>query len=476
MTTTNGLEFVRVSTGSQDESTQVTTLDSYAAENQIRIAADARMILHGYSASHGAQEPALREAIEGIRQGRWKVILVTDSSRLDRREDLDAQAEILLSIRQAGGDVISVTEPQFGKTDFAGRMVTLVAQYGNAEKSRNVKEQTFRGVKAIIANKALYGALPPFWQATGERFHKKASCTDPDKVRAIYTAIRNGHSLSSVAHDYDSYPASIKTLIKTRANTTGVFECHYTYAGQTYTWKHTTEGTPPVDAELWNAAKRVMNARSKAMDNRGGRPVNQAMSWISGLLACPKCGGRLYSQRGKNLRCGGKLKNRTACGIPAIDQASVQEQIETIVSSDNVMVYRYQRVSGNQGEFDELQAELDRLNAMPITSIPRDQRSAHLDRITNAEDEIASFELVPDTHKMSPTGETLADLWQTGDKREIMKAVMGHIKFSVNLEGHVWIEGMYPGRQLIELDDETCIKVAHVARQRTRLAQYAETA
>ena len=32
-----------------------------------------------------------------------------------------------------------ITEPQFGKTDFAGRVVTLVAQHANAEKSKTVK-------------------------------------------------------------------------------------------------------------------------------------------------------------------------------------------------------------------------------------------------------------------------------------------------------------------------------------------------
>jgi hypothetical protein len=81
--------------------------------------------LHGYSASHGMQEPALREAIADIQRGDYRALIVTESSRLDRREGLDAQAEILLSIRGAGGDVVSIAEPQFGKTDLAGRMNSL---------------------------------------------------------------------------------------------------------------------------------------------------------------------------------------------------------------------------------------------------------------------------------------------------------------------------------------------------------------
>jgi DNA invertase Pin-like site-specific DNA recombinase len=217
------LEFIRVSSGSQDESTQVTTLDDYADGNNLHVVK--RMVLHGYSASKGEQEPALRAAVEGIEQGKWSLIIVTDSSRLDRRDDQDAQAEILLAIRRAGGNVISVTEPQFGTTDFAGRIVTMILQEGNAQKSRVVKDSTWRGIKAIIANNAWAGPLPLLWEAVGDRYAKTATCTDPAAIRAIYEAVSKGHSLSSLAREHDSYPKSIRTLVETKANYTGIFQC-----------------------------------------------------------------------------------------------------------------------------------------------------------------------------------------------------------------------------------------------------------
>jgi hypothetical protein len=109
--------------------------------------------------------------------------MVTESSRLDRRDDLDAQAEILLGIRSAGGDVISIAEPRFGKTDFAGRIVTLVAQHADAEKSKTVKQTTYRGISMIIANNAHHGSPPSFWATEGERYAKRAYCTNPEAVR-----------------------------------------------------------------------------------------------------------------------------------------------------------------------------------------------------------------------------------------------------------------------------------------------------
>lgn len=470
MSLKDGFKFARVSTGSQDAATQHTTLDAFATANGINITGEAT--LRGYSASKGEQEPTLREVIRGIEQGRWGKILVTDSSRLDRREDLDAQAEILLAIRQAGGDVVSVTEPEFGKTDFVGRLVTLVAQYANATKSKTVKDGTWRGVQAIIANEAFMGVLPTFWTATGVKYSKVATCVDPNAVRSIYTDIANGHSLSSVAREHKTYPHVIRHIIGTRANMNGLFECHYTYRGETFKWEHRAAGSFVVGSELWHKANRVMGERGAVMNNTGGRSISLATSWVSGLLSCPKCGGNLYVLRGKSLRCGGKGKDRRSCGIPTIGLDGVTGQIETIVSSEHVAVYRYQHVSGNQGELDELSTELDLVRQTLAVTDDDDEFDRLAARRLALRERIASFELVPDTYDMTATGETLADLWQTGDKREIMKAVMRHIAFHVATSGHVSIEGMYPGEALIELNDETCIKVSAVGLQRRRLAQY----
>src|SRR5882757_7283953 len=86
-----GAGFVRVSTGSQDEASQVKVVEVDAAERGVTIVKWFR--LHGYSASHGTQEPALREVIADIARGDYSTLIVTEWSRLDRREDLDAQAE-----------------------------------------------------------------------------------------------------------------------------------------------------------------------------------------------------------------------------------------------------------------------------------------------------------------------------------------------------------------------------------------------
>ena len=268
-----GAAFVRVSTGSQDETSQVKVIDDYAAQNGVTIVKTFK--LHGYSASHGTQEPALREAIEDITRGEYSTLIVTESSRLDRREDLDAQAGILLAIRSAGGDIISIAEPQFGRTDFAGRIVTLVAQHANAEKSRTVKTQTYRGVSMIRDNNGHHGPLPAFWATRGVRYAKQAYCANPEAVRDVYERAAGGESLASIGRRYDLYPNSVKNVIRLAANHTGVIECSYTHEGVTETWAH--EVTPVVESPLWWRANKVLGANAdKDADNRankGGRPV-----------------------------------------------------------------------------------------------------------------------------------------------------------------------------------------------------------
>ena len=75
--------------------------------------------------------------------------------------------------------------------------------------------------------------------------------------------------------------------------------------------------------------------------------------------------------RGKTLRCGGKGKYRHTCGISGIDLRNVTHQINELITAKITMIYRFQRVNGNQGELDELNAELSRVRqtlATPTTT------------------------------------------------------------------------------------------------------------
>ena len=434
--------FVRVSTGSQDETSQVKVIDDYAAQNGTTIVKTFK--LHGYSASHGTQEPALREAIEDITRGEYSALIVTESSRLDRREDLDAQAEILLAIRSAGGDIISIAEPQFGRTDFAGRIVTLVAQRANAEKSRTVKAQTYRGVAMIMANNGHHGQLPAFWATRGVRYAKQAYCTDPEAVRDVYERVADGESLASIGRRYGMYPASVKNMVRLAANHTGVIECSYTNDGVTETWSH--EVTPVVDSPLWWRANKVLDANmTDARGNRGGRPVACPANWLSGVLDCPECGGKLYlsagltpavdhrsgkprvqKQRTPKLRCGGYGKKRLTCGrFKGIGAQPVIDLITGMFAGDTTEILAFQRVAGNAHELDALKASVAKLQARLSVTEDDDELDALVAERKSVKARIEGFEVISDSFDYAPTGQTVAGMW-SGDntvKRNMVKAV-----------------------------------------------------
>jgi DNA invertase Pin-like site-specific DNA recombinase len=462
--------FIRVSTGSQDLASQ---------ERLIKRESPSAIIVRpettGASASKGQQLDALDALIAKLRKG--DRLIVTDSSRLDRRENLWDQLATIMAILATGATVLSLDPAE---EDFAvDPTETVQRQKLNALKSKTVKTMTWRGVRSIIDNGAWYGPLPLLWEAVGDLHSKVARCKNPEAVRAIYEAVRDGHSLSSLAREHDSYPQSVRTLIRTRANMTGDFECAYTYQGQKYTWQHHATDNPPVDAELWHAANRVMGERGAIMDNRGGRPVQLATSWVSGLLPCPGCNGRLYVLRGKTLRCGGKGKDRRSCGVSGIPLAEATEALEGILDRDDAMIYRFQRVSGNRGELGELNAELERVR-QTLATTEDDDIAPLVARRSALRKQIAEFVLIDETYDMTETGETLADLWQEGSeshtRREILKAVQRYVAFnfirSEPAEPYRLYQRMlapYPGGMLVELSDDTCVKFPEIEAQESAM-------
>jgi DNA invertase Pin-like site-specific DNA recombinase len=443
-----GAGFVRVSTGSQDETSQIKILTEESAQRGITIVKWFK--LHGYSASHGTQEPALREAIADIQRGDYSTLLVTESSRLDRREDLDAQAEILLGIRSAGGDIMSVAEPQFGKTDFAGRIVTLVAQHANAEKSKTVKQTTYRGISMIIANNAHHGPLPAFWAVKGERYAKQAYCDNPEAVRDIYERVANRESLLSIARRYDLYADSIKSLVRFAANHTGVEECRYTYEGTPETWAH--EVTPVVESALWWRANKVLAANmTDARENKGGRPVAQAAYWISGILECPSCGAGLHVHAGlaksgnprtPKLRCGGDARRRVACGIfKGCDARPIISVIDSMLSADATPILAFQRMAGNAHELDEMRAEFAKIQSRLSVTEDDDELDALVATRKALRAAIDGFKPIDDEYDYADTRQTVSQMWTAGNmdaKRGMIRAIKDSLGLALSEHEGQW--------------------------------------
>jgi DNA invertase Pin-like site-specific DNA recombinase len=410
--------FIRISTGSQDAQTQERDLLK-ASPGAVIIRPDSKAA----SASKGEQLDALDAVIAKLRKG--DRVIVTDSSRLDRRDNLTSQVETMLAIRKTGAVIVSLApgEETFANGDDLGSWVTtLVKQNANAEKSRTVRTQTYRGISMIRDNKAHHGALPAFWATKGVRYAKQAYCENPSAVVDIYGRVASGESIASVGRVYDLYPNSIRRIVRFAANHTGVVECSYTHEGQTETWAH--EVTPVVGSPLWWRANKALDVnKTGGRGNKGGRPVAWPANWISGILDCPECGGKLFLNDGltpakdwrtgkprvqrprtRKLRCGGTARQRISCGgFKGIDAQPIISLITGMFACDTTDILAFQRVAGNAHELDALVAERKAVKAR-----------------------IEGFVVVPDSFDYAPTGQTVAEMWNGGDdtvKRGMVRAV-----------------------------------------------------
>jgi len=417
--------FIRVSTGSQDAQTQRRDI-LRASPGAVIITTDTKAA----SASKGEQIDALDAVIAGLRKG--DRVVVTDSSRLDRRENLWDQLATIMEILGTGATVVSLDPDE---DDFAvDPQETVARQKANAAKSKKVKAQTWRGVQSIRDNKAHHGPLPSFWATKGVRYAKQAYCENPAAVTDIYERVADGESLASIGRAYDLYPNSVKNLIRFAANHTGVIECSYTHDGETEKWPHEVE--PLVDSPLWWRANKVLDANvTDARGNKGGRPVAWPANWLSGVLDCPECGGKLYMNAGltprgnprtPKLRCGGSGKKRLACGrFKGIDAQPVTDAVTAMFASDTTAILAFQRIAGNAHELDALKASLSKLQARLSATEDDDELDALVAERKSAKARIEGFEIIPDDFDYAPTGQTVAGMW-TGDdavKRNMVKAV-----------------------------------------------------
>jgi hypothetical protein len=124
-----------------------------------------------------------------------------------------------------------------------------------------------------------------------------------------------------------------------------------------------------VGSPLWWRAGKVLEANAtKDRGNKGGRPVASPANWITGVLDCPGCGGKLYVHAGHmpsgnprvpKLRCGGRGKNRLSCGtFKGCEAGPVIDVIDAMFCADETSVLAFQRVAGNAHELDALKASL----------------------------------------------------------------------------------------------------------------------
>jgi len=380
--------WVRVSTGGQDEASQVPDIIRYCIERKYWIAK--WFIVHGKSAFKAAQDPYWQKVVFSAQYCEIKVAVLWKVDRLDRGNILHAipMANALL---ETGARLEFATQPYITLDTMPGRMAFANMCEMAHEESKTKSDRVKAKIGRIQANNALTGR-PSFGYETAPRGdgYKMLVPTEIGRkyVPMIFQMIVDDWSAQAVAEWLDSEgvkpmhgdnwsPKSVTNIIRNQ-----------TYIGERRSKNGQTvyNGISKlVDEKLWLAAnKRLDNAP------RGRRgPVNGESALLTGSLECGNCDAPMYRKAivGKNgkryayYRCNGWLPNPKGCGT-TVTVAELEDIVDESMSSNHGLVYERKFMPGDEQEI-KLKIEKIRvkLRNLPARELPEDEEDAERERL-----------------------------------------------------------------------------------------------
>lgn len=190
--------WVRVSTGLQDEVSQVPDIERYCDTRGYSIVK--RYQLNDRSAYKGEQEARQQEALDDVRSGAVMVVVVWASDRIERR-GAEATLRIFRQFREAGGRLESVLEPQLNTAD--PDLMLAITGWKDQQESKRKSERIRIGFDRIKTNNALYGRPPYGFTSEGDKYHRRI-VHKPGEAEILTEAAQRylgGESLQEIASD-----------------------------------------------------------------------------------------------------------------------------------------------------------------------------------------------------------------------------------------------------------------------------------
>ncbi len=313
--------WIRVSSDKQDERNQVQGVIQYCVQHEYWIVR--WYVVHAKSASKGRQQADLDRAVEDTRDGHICVLVISDSSRIERREG-KIGTELLNTLAEftdAGGKVESVAEPTLGQVDVGSRVVTYVTGVMNTEKSKMIAREIKRAHDRIDANRGVKNRVPGIWYTIeGPEYNRHAVPTElcreywPQVLKRCIA----GESCYTIAAWLDA--EGVPTQKGGRWNQGTILHLIHNpvYCGRRLGWGKDApllemEAVVPVD--LWVLANEAIKNRPK----RG--PISKTNRPMLANLKCLHCESPMYRKliggrlsRRYSYRCEGQGPQRRGCG------------------------------------------------------------------------------------------------------------------------------------------------------------------
>lgn len=351
----------RVSTGGQDEASQLPDLNNWCDAHGYEI--KARYVLHGKSASKGKHDAALDQVIRDMEDGKINVLVVWQSSRLERRgvfSVFDFQRRVL----DAGGRIEYVQDSHLNATNEMSDVMLSLAATMDKQKAQTISKQVRAKHNALRATGSAIGRPP--WGfvircTVCDAAPQRPGCNSHVKVFAptrvafnwvprIYQAVIDGASTRRIAEWLESEGVPTAEGRAWNEGFIGKLIKNPIYYGQRRNGG-TIETEALVSATTWQEANAVIASRP-----RPGRGTTRREK----VLFTPYCGAcygvvRDGCASGKSpmyrvavnggytyYRCSGDGPQRKGCGAPYIPVSDLETVVTDAKASD--LMPHYERV------------------------------------------------------------------------------------------------------------------------------------
>jgi DNA invertase Pin-like site-specific DNA recombinase len=342
----------RVSTGAQDEASQLPDLIRWCDTHEYEYDLDERYIVHGKSAYHKKQEKALNQAISDMANGQYTVLVVWFFNRIQRGPTLDAFM-LAERARAAGGRIEYVNDSHLNETnamsDVMLALAATTARQDSAQKSTMVKAKhdALRSVGSVVG-KPPWGYYikctvcdAPARMPKCKKHKKVFSPTAEGRkyIPIIFDMAINGKTLRFIAPWLDKEGVKTKSGKPWNEIHIGHLMKNTIYYGQ-----RRNSGQLETEAVITYSVWQQGNAALKSRIRAGRSPVKGEKALMLPVCSNPDCDAsgehpspmyRTGTRQGSKYRCFGSGPQRKGCGN-AILVAELDARVIEAMESDHM--------------------------------------------------------------------------------------------------------------------------------------------